>query len=494
MASPGSVVVQFLIDSTKAVRDAATFATGLGKVGDEAKKTDTDLGKLEGALDQVGSAADRAKGDLSGLDTGIDGLGAASDNAKSDLSGLDSELSQVNFDQVAVEAEETARRLRVAAGNMKSAIHDGADGVRTEAGSMRADLGEVGRESGAEFVGNIAEGIGSGQANLNDIVSGTLGGVTNLAASLTGPVGLAAGAAAAGIGLVFAAVKGQAERAKAQVDTLIGALEEVGDTSSKAAKAAIWDTWLEKMKENRGTMSGIVDNLKIAGVSQGTFRDAISGSAAAQKEVRDQVFRTGSEMIKNKQAGEDLTEEQEAYLENFPSILQELDSQNDSLEDAEDYFSDLDWLSDKTKGNVDKTGKSIDNAGKKADNLGTDLDNATKGKTADDTNSSIDKARGKAKGLEGDMDDATKDKDVDVRVNMIQRGAKAVWNWFWGGESRSGGGSSTPAAAGPALMAAPAPVAPVAPTVIVTEEQVYRAVSRLIMRGDARNGRMVVVG
>jgi hypothetical protein len=42
-------------------------------------------------------------------------------------------------------------------------------------------------------------------------------------------------------------------------------------------------------------------------------------------------------------------------------------------------------------------------------------------------------------------------------------------------------------------MAAPAP-APTPPTVIVTDEQVYRAISRLLIRGDARNGRRVVVG
>lgn len=59
-------------------------------------------------------------------------------------------------------------------------------------------------------------------------------------------------------------------------------------------------------------------------------------------------------------------------------------------------------------------------------------------------------------------------------------------------------GAAAPAAAGvgPATHAAttPAPTYVTPPAVIVTEEQVYQAVSRLLMRGQARHGRLVVVG
>jgi len=60
-----------------------------------------------------------------------------------------------------------------------------------------------------------------------------------------------------------------------------------------------------------------------------------------------------------------------------------------------------------------------------------------------------------------------------------------------GGGRGSGGGefSATPTATS---TAAPAYVTP--PTVIVTEDQVYQAVSRLLIRGQARHGRLVVVG
>jgi len=353
----GGVVFQFKAVADKAKRDVLDFASSLTKVDTEADRADRELGTLDTAIDNVGDAAQHAKGD-------VDKLG--------------DELTLADFDGVSAEAEEAARKLRIAAGNMAGAVHTGAVGIDRETDQMKADLGEAGRESGAEFIGNVAEGIGSGQMNLNDVVSGTLGGITNLAATLTGPLGLAVGAAAAGVGLVFAAVKGQSEQAKARVDELIGALEEVGTTSGKAARAAIWDTWLTKMKENRGTLDGIVANLRIAGIDQGTFKAAITGSAAEQKKVRDQLFLTGQELIQNKQHGKELTDEQEAYLENFPEILSQLSDMNGDLDESQGYFDDLDWLSGKTKDNVDKTGKSIDKAGEKARDLGDDLDDATK--------------------------------------------------------------------------------------------------------------------
>lgn len=60
--------------------------------------------------------------------------------------------------------------------------------------------------------------------------------------------------------------------------------------------------------------------------------------------------------------------------------------------------------------------------------------------------------------------------------------------WLGGGAFAPGASGATQAAA----SRAPAPATVYEPTVIVTEEQVYRAVQRLIMRGDARNGRLVV--
>lgn len=59
------------------------------------------------------------------------------------------------------------------------------------------------------------------------------------------------------------------------------------------------------------------------------------------------------------------------------------------------------------------------------------------------------------------------------------------------------GGFSSPTSAGvmsgPTATTTATTAAPTPPTVIVTEEQVYRAVQRLLLRGDARNGRLVMV-
>ena len=130
-----------------------------------------------------------------------------------------------DFSDLAVEAELASRRVRAAAADMGDGVRTGAADVDYATDGMRQNMADTGKEAGAEFVGNIAEGIGSGQANLNDVVTGTMGGITNLAATLGGPLGIAAAGAAAGVGLVFAAVKAEAEKAKARVDSLIGALE-----------------------------------------------------------------------------------------------------------------------------------------------------------------------------------------------------------------------------------------------------------------------------
>jgi phage-related protein len=53
---------------------------------------------------------------------------------------------------------------------------------------------------------------------------------------------------------------------------------------------------------------------------------------------------------------------------------------------------------------------------------------------------------------------------------------------------------AAPALHGPSPSATATGSAPASVTVQVTEEQVYRAVYRLLMRGDARNGRLVMVG
>jgi hypothetical protein len=76
--------------------------------------------------------------------------------------------------------------------------------------------------------------------------------------------------------------------------------------------------------------------------------------------------------------------------------------------------------------------------------------------------------------------------------SLLDKAARAAAALANGGPSGGAGGdawSATPTATATATAPAPAP-----PPVIVTEEQVYRAVQRLLLKGQARNGRLVVVG
>jgi uncharacterized protein YukE len=275
MASPGSVVIQFLVDARKAARDAATFSKSIEDVGD------------------------------------------ASDVAAR-------ELDRVNFDEAARDAENMARRVKSATGDMGDAFHTGATTIGRETGRIRTNMSDTGKEAGAEFIENIAEGIGSGQANLSDVISGTLGGVTNLAATLAGPVGIAAAGAAAGIGLVFAAIKGESERAKAKIDDLRGALEGIGDLASKEAAEAIFQAWVADAQKTAGKVEKVRDVLKEAGVSAQDFRDALAGDPDAQQKVTDKLLDQQEALISQVATGERLTTEQGKYLENVKLVLGEL--------------------------------------------------------------------------------------------------------------------------------------------------------------------------
>lgn len=68
------------------------------------------------------------------------------------------------------------------------------------------------------------------------------------------------------------------------------------------------------------------------------------------------------------------------------------------------------------------------------------------------------------------------------------------WPWERSGNAVRTANQSSSMSRFSAGSVAAAPVTTTAPTVIVTEEQVYRAVARLVMRGEARNGRTVLVG
>ena len=81
---------------------------------------------------------------------------------------------------------------------------------------------DAGKEAGGEFVQNMGEGIGSGQANLTDTVLGTIGGIAP--ALGTAGVGIAIGATAA-LGIING-IKAQKEVVKQAATDLFDAMRQ----------------------------------------------------------------------------------------------------------------------------------------------------------------------------------------------------------------------------------------------------------------------------
>ena len=333
--------------------------------------------------------------ELDDLEHSLDATGRQARTSAREVKQAAADMDAPGFDKAAAEAENTAARMRAAAEDMAAGMKQGARDIDTETGKIRQDMSAAGSEIGSEFIGNIAEGIGSGSGSVTDVVQGTLGGLTNLASTLTGPVGIAAGTAAAGIGLVFAASKAEAEKAKGYVDTLIGAFEELGETTSEAAQQAAWDAWLDTMKESPETISQIVDALDDAGISGETYRDAITGSRDAQYEVTTALTATRDAINNNLAVTGDLTDEQQDYLDNARVAQDAVNDWNGALDTTAGYYSDIDYLQGEGKG---KQGKITDE---------------------------INRSRDAAKGLRTDLDDATKDRTVNVTINTRDASGRA---------------------------------------------------------------------
>jgi len=80
-------------------------------------------------------------------------------------------------------------------------------------------------------------------------------------------------------------------------------------------------------------------------------------------------------------------------------------------------------------------------------------------------------------------------------IGRIPGGLGAIGEFVAGSSGGGGGAGGGDFRGAPTATATSTTTsAPPPPTVIVTEEQIYRAVTRLLMKGQARNGRMVMVG
>ena len=323
MASPGSVVIQFLAKADKARRDILRLSDSLEDVDDSAGTVDGSLSDAQRAIDRTG---DMARDSARPLDT-----------------------MSTNLDHVGDDAELTADRLRRAAGDMADGVRQGAQGIDVETGRIRGNMGEVGREAGTEFIGNIAEGIGSGQADVNDVISGTLGGITNLAAQIPG-IGAVAGAAAAGAGILFSKIKADTEKVQESVENLIEAFLDLEDRSAAAVTQAAYDEWLAKIKETPADIQKITSGLQDVGINQATWTDAIAGNLEAQQRVRDAIAESTTKIVGSVDSTYDLTDAQQSQLGKQKLIIDQIDNQNRALGISVETVDDIDWLTGKAKG------------------------------------------------------------------------------------------------------------------------------------------------
>lgn len=318
MASLGGVVVNFMARTRDAIRDVDRFSDSLEDNERAADDLDQALAAAEREFDAIGREAADLTADLRRSDDAFADMAQASDRM---ADGIRADFQQVS-----------------------SSVRAGADDIDRETTGVKQSMREAGSEAGAEFIGNIAEGIGSGTANVTEVIQGTLGGLTNLTASLGGPIGIAAGVAAAGIGTVFAATTEAAEKAKAQVKEVVAALVELGETSSATAQQTIWDTWRAGLEDGEKTIGQIADGLRIAGVEQGLFKEAITGSAAAQRDVKAKIADAIAEIeeLKEKQGGLGVLDAQR--LNALKQVNRQLGVGEDSIDRANDLLTDTELL------------------------------------------------------------------------------------------------------------------------------------------------------
>lgn len=138
---------------------------------------------VEGALDEVGGS--------------LDDLAREAQDAE--------RLASDSLRDVATTGEQTADDLTRSFADMARKADDSFDKVHQSADESldglkttgKGKAAEAGAEVGTEFAANLGESIGSGQANIADLLSGTLGG-------LVAVPGLGAAAAGIGIGALLA--------------------------------------------------------------------------------------------------------------------------------------------------------------------------------------------------------------------------------------------------------------------------------------------------
>lgn len=162
---------------------------------------------VQDALDDVGGSLDDLTRDAQ----------AASRNQAQALDGI-ADAGNQTTDALADDFRTMARQADQSFDQVHASGNKALDDLGTEGKSKAAGAGA---EVGQEFAANLGEQIGSGQANLADILSGTLGGLVSIPGI---------GAAAAGIGVGALLVKGLVDGASKAREALTEAIQTVFDS------------------------------------------------------------------------------------------------------------------------------------------------------------------------------------------------------------------------------------------------------------------------
>lgn len=231
---------------------------------------------VQEALDDVGGSLDDLTRDAQ----------AASRTQAQALDGI-ADAGNAATDQLADDFRTMARQADQSFDQVHASGNKALDDLGTEGKSKAAGAGA---EVGQEFAANLGEQIGSGQANLADILSGTLGGLVSIPGI---------GAAAAGIGIGALLVKGLVDGASKSREALTEAIQTVFDSITIDASNLSIEWNRQKMLDDA------IDNL-----TEG-------GRAADLQRIADWVkLGIGEDTISNALVGE-LDPTQVAALKSF---------------------------------------------------------------------------------------------------------------------------------------------------------------------------------
>lgn len=240
----------------------------------------------------------------------FDKLGQAAKDAGLDVDRVEEAVRRVELDKLGDEARDTARQVdkafdTIARASTKSArkMDDDSDNIRRSLGDVRDEAGSTAREAAASF---------SGSGDISDAFQELAAN----APSVLGPIGLAAGAAAAtGVGLIRAEAEKLKELVGEMVDEMIEQGGKLGEefVNAKLSEFAK-DGTLEKLKQ-------LADD---AGISFAQLARSKAYDEEATESLSGSVDRQVSALISARDAGRQLTVDEEIRLMSLRAVQEEL--------------------------------------------------------------------------------------------------------------------------------------------------------------------------